>query len=410
MAQRTHWSGPAYQLLLALLILLLPVQFSVGLDIRIAPSDFVLVLLVLFGGVHIITSRADWSVWHLLLLATFSAALLHAAIRYGQVSRWALINKYVGLLLLLILYLVVVQYARSLPAIQRIAKLVTYSVFIQAAIALPLYFLGLAWEPLRVYRIQGLAADPNAYGGLIVVALALHWATVNTPGRLIPRRLAWAVTIVLLTNLLLCFSRSAWIGFLFVLCAVLLFRRRAWAHVIFPFLLGTVVVLVFFRSYFLDDIWPLIARPSQVSGRVVIISDAFEVFLQHPLFGSGLGSYMEEYGLQVHNTFFWTLAEMGVIGAVVFVGFVGAFVVRGYQAYRRAGDDYRGLMAGLLLGHIAMIGLSVGIEAFYQRSWWVVMALLNAGWVALVRRGGRSMQAASRDGGTGGDGVSAADA
>jgi O-antigen ligase len=386
-ADQRNWRGTIYQLLLGLLLLLLPVQFALGTEIRFAPSDVVLLLLVLFGGFRIATSRDDWSAWHLVLLAMFSASLLTSALRYGSVTRWALINKYVGLLVLLVLYLVIVQYARTPRAVWRIAQLVVWSVFLQGVFALPLYFIGLRYAPLHTYRIQALAADPNAYGGLVVLAIALHWATVNTPARLISRRLAWPVTLVLVLNLLLCFSRSAWIGFVFVVLSILIFRRRAWPHVAVPFALGVSLVLIFFRSYFITQIWPLIDRHEQVTARVVIIEDAMTTFVAHPIFGGGLGSYIDTYGYQIHNTFFWMLAEMGVVGATVFIIFVGIFALRGYRAYKAADEQYRGLMAGLLIAHLAMIGLSVGIEAFYQRSWWVVMALLNASWVLMVKRG-----------------------
>jgi putative inorganic carbon (HCO3(-)) transporter len=382
--EHTPWHGSAYRYILAFLILLLPVQIPTDFSFRFAPSDVFLLLLLLFGGVHMKTSKEDWNVWHLLLLVVFSGAILNSALRYGTVTQWAFVNKYLGLLLLFLLYLVVVQYARSLPAIWRIARLVVLSIVLQAAFALPLYFVGLTYEPLHVPRIQGLMADPNAYGGLIVMALALHWATVNTRGSIVPRRLAWPATLLLLANLLFCFSRSSWIGFLFVVLAILVFRRRAWAHVLAPIVGGVFVVLVFFRSYFAEEIWPLVARPDQVIGRVANLEKATNTFLAHPITGSGLGSFLEQYGVQVHNTLFWMLAEMGMIGATIFIGFVLMFALRGYRAYRTVEVEYRGLVAGLLIGHVAMIGLSLGIEAFYQRSWWVVMALLNACWVVLA--------------------------
>ena len=379
------WTGSFYHFLLVLLIILLPVQFATSFEIRLVPADFVLVLVVLVGGVRFVTSKDDWSIWHLILVVLFSASILNASLVFGVLSRWAVVNKYVGLLVLMLLYLVVVQYARSLPAVWRIARLVLISVTLQATVALPLYFVGLAYEPLHVYRIAALAADPNAYGGLIVLALSLHWATVNTSRRLMPRRLAWPVTLILLGNLLFCFSRSAWIGFAFVVAAILVLRRRAWPHIVLPLLAGVIVVLIFFRSYFAQEIWPYIARPAQIEGRFTILEDAVSSFVSHPVFGIGLGTYLATYGVQVHNTFFWLLAEMGMIGATAFLCFVAVFILRGFRAFRAADEEYRGLAAGLLIAHVAMVGLSLGIEAFYQRSWWVVMALLNACFVQLVR-------------------------
>ena len=382
--------------LLVLLVLLLPIQFVTNSSIRFAPADAVLIVLLLASVFVIATKRDDWSVWHLVLLGVFSASLLNAAFLYGTVTSWAIVNKYAGILLLLLLYLMVVQYAGSLRSIWRIAQVLVLGVVLQASVALPLYFAGLFYAPLHVARIQALAGDPNAYGGLLVVALALHWSTVYSPGRLVPRLLSWPVTLVLMGNLVFSFSRSGWIAYAFLVCAILVLRPRAWPHVVLPIVLGSMFVAVFMRGYFVNSILPLMLRPDQVSGRMTIIENAVHAFVQHPIFGGGLGSYLAEQDVQVHNSFFWMLADVGMVGALALVGLVGVLAVRGYKAYRAVGDDYRGLVIGLFISHLTMIGLSLGIEALYQRTWWVVMALLNACWVLTVRRAEATAKATAK--------------
>jgi len=382
--------------LLVLLVLMLPIQFVTTSSVRFAPADAVLIVLLLTSALLIATKRDDWSVWHLVLLGVFSASLLNAAFLYGTVTSWAILNKYAGILLLLLLYLMIVQYVRSLRSIWRIARLLVLGVVLQASVALPLYFAGLFYAPLHVARIQALAGDPNAYGGLLVVALALHWSTVYSPGRIVPRLLSWPVTLLLMGNLVFCFSRSGWIAYAFLVCAILVLRPKAWPHVVLPIVFGSVFVAVFMRGYFVNSILPLMLRPDQVSGRMTIIENAVHAFVQHPIFGGGLGSYLAQQDVQVHNSFFWMLADMGMVGALALVGLVGALAVRGYKAYRAVGDDYRGLVLGLFISHLAMIGLSLGIEALYQRTWWVVMALLNACWVLTVRRTEATAKAAAQ--------------
>jgi O-antigen ligase len=372
--------------LLVLLILLLPVQFLTGTDIRFAPSDVVLVLLVGISALWMSTKRDDWTVWHFALLAVFSASLLDSAFRYGSVTKWAVLNKYLGFLALLLLYLLIVQYARSLDAIWRVARLLLAAVALQAAVALPLYVIGVLWyPPLRVDRIAALLVDPNAFAGLLVLALALHWATVYSPRPLVPRRLAWPVTLVLMASLLFTFSRSGWIAFAFIVGALFVLRPVAWRHIVLPVVGGAAFVALFMQGYFLNSILPLMLRPDQAAGRVTIIKNAVSAFLEHPIFGGGLGSYLQEQSVQVHNSFFWMLADMGIIGALALAGLVTALAMRGYRAYRAADNDYQGLVLGLFISHLAMVGLSLGIEAMYQRSWWVVMALLNACWVLTVK-------------------------
>lgn len=375
----------AHRYLLAVLVFLLPVQLETSAGIRFALSDVVLLLVLILGITRMQTSRSDWSLWHLLLLPLLWFGAINTYLIYGFVSRWAMLNKFVGIVVLLLLYLVVVQYARSLEAVRHLAKLLLYSIILQAAIALPMYFVGLVYSPLRTARIAGFLIDPNAYGGLMVIGLCLHWSTVNTRCQLVGRTLTGATTALILLNLFFSFSRSSWIGLALVLVVAPLINRACWRHVVVPPAIGIAAVLIFFRSYFMHELLPLILRPDQIAGRLDIIHAAVASFLSHPVFGTGVGSFLHQHRVQVHNSFLWTLAELGVVGAVVFVGFVTWFVPRGLRAYRLAGPGYRELVAGLLMAHLAMIGFSLGIEAFYQRYWWVVMAMLSASYTASMR-------------------------
>src|SRR5207247_8110128 len=86
--------------------------------------------------------------------------------------------------------------------------------------------------------------------------------------------------------------------------------------------------------------------------------------------------FVEEHNQIVHNTALWFLAEFGLVGAIVFVGFVSGFLASAVATYRRVTPDRRPLLTGLVAAHLAMIGFSLGVEALYQRWWWLVMALL----------------------------------
>jgi len=70
--------------------------------------------------------------------------------------------------------------------------------------------------------------------------------------------------------------------------------------------------------------------------------------------------------------------EFGLVGFVIFTGFISWFGINGVLAYRRVEAPERALVAGLIAAHLAMIGFSLGIEASFQRSWWLVMGLLAA--------------------------------
>jgi O-antigen ligase len=129
------------------------------------------------------------------------------------------------------------------------------------------------------------------------------------------------------------------------------------------------------------------SRPKQVQGRFDLIHDALQAFAQHPIFGGGIGSFRLGEGEIAHNSAMWFLADFGIIGLIALLGFLGWFFVKAWHAYRFAPARERPLVLGLLLAHTAMFGLAMGIEAFYQRHWWLVLGLIASSYsLTLARR------------------------
>jgi uncharacterized membrane protein YbhN (UPF0104 family) len=109
---------------------------------------------------------------------------------------------------------------------------------------------------------------------------------------------------------------------------------------------------------------------------------AFEMWLQSPLWGGGLGSFIHgseaRFGstLTIHSTPVWLLAEFGLAGVAV-MGFA-AFVM-GRHFWRHRPLDSRNLSASLvLLG----FGLFAQLhEMLYQRTLWLFLGATLALWV-----------------------------
>jgi hypothetical protein len=62
----------------------------------------------------------------------------------------------------------------------------------------------------------------------------------------------------------------------------------------------------------------------------------------------------------------------------VFLGFLGWSFLSGLSVYVTAPPGARPYVHALLAANFGMIGLSMGIEAFYQRHWWLCFALIAA--------------------------------
>ena len=239
-------------------------------------------------------------------------------------------------------------------------------------------------------RVSGMYLDPNAFGGLVLVALLLQIGSYLGGRVAVPGVLGMAVTAALAAGLFLTLSRSAWIGFVFGFILISILRPRAWV-------IGSVLALVLIAGSYLwiasqrstkDEV--LLERQNTALQRIDQIRQALPMFAVSPIFGIGLGEFevrRDPAGLQViiHNTTVWILTELGLVGISIYIAFVAWFFRRGWVALRLGSEHAKPLVVGLLGAHAGMLGLSTGIEVLYQRHWWMVMALLASSAVVATR-------------------------
>jgi hypothetical protein len=100
------------------------------------------------------------------------------------------------------------------------------------------------------------------------------------------------------------------------------------------------------------------------------------LFVEHPLFGAGLGAYMNaqtQIGnpLVIHSTPLWLLAELGLTGFSVFVWF-------GWRVTRVTASSQNSESKALLLIVIGFCTMAAVHDMMYQRSIWLLAGALLA--------------------------------
>jgi O-antigen ligase len=155
-----------------------------------------------------------------------------------------------------------------------------------------------------------------------------------------------------------------------------------------PLLAGVVaapcLVLILGRR-FLPIFEELASRPKQVQERFDLIQQALQLFVRRPLLGGGLGSFRIAAGEVAHNSAMWFLADFGIAGLAAFGAFLAWFFAIAWFAYRFAPKNEQPIALALFLAHAAMVGVAMGIEAFYQRYWWLVLALIASSYTLTLR-------------------------
>jgi O-antigen ligase len=373
-------------------VALLPYQFEVGSGMNFAPADCLLIVALILAPGQLKYRKAAWSLWHIGILATFATGSLVAALRFGVLDRYELLNKDAGLLLPFLSYLAITSSIVDWHDLRRVLRVFTLSVVLQNTFSvggfLLAYFFGVE-NPFARYgglRLSGMLLDPNAYGGLLVAAFAICEGVSLGRAPLFKGPVLWFSRLTLGMGILFTFSRSAWIGLglsLLLLCAV---ETKAAARLVLGGLAGAAGLFLLMGNRFVPIFEEMASRPKQVQGRFDLIHAAIQAFVRHPMLGGGIGSFRRGEGEIAHNTAMWFLADFGIVGLAVLLGFVGWFFAKGWSAYRLAPPREKPLVLALLLAHTSMFGLAMGIEAFYQRHWWLVMGMIASSYSLVLGR------------------------
>ncbi|MCC6639224.1 O-antigen ligase family protein [Candidatus Falkowbacteria bacterium] len=123
--------------------------------------------------------------------------------------------------------------------------------------------------------------------------------------------------------------------------------------------------------------------------RLVLQELAIDFFMTHPLFGTGVGTfinnasqvsyYMVEFGgvIDSHSMFFKVLSETGVIGIVTFYTFIIGLVIYILKALSQARHThYAQLLATLTASTTAVFVFENFGTSYYQSQMWLPIGLL----------------------------------
>jgi putative inorganic carbon (hco3(-)) transporter len=361
---------------------LLPFQFQVATGVNFAPADCFMLLVLLLAAGQLKYRTPAWSIWHFGIPVVFAVGSLVAAVRFGELNQYELLNKDAGLLLPFLSYAAITSSVTNWDDLRRIMRVFTMSVVLQNILCvggfLAAYFFGVT-NPFTRYggqRLAGMLIDPNAYGGLLVAALVICEGASVGRAPLFKGPALWMCRLSLGMGILFTFSRSAWVGLslaLLLLCAI---ETRTAVRLILSAAFAAPCLLLVMGNRFIPVFEVMASRPKQVQGRFDLIHAAYQAFTSHPFLGGGIGSFRLGEGEIAHNSAMWFLADFGIVGLMVLLGFLGWFFAKSVVAYRLAPVTAQPLVLALGLAHTAMFGLAMGIEAFYQRHWWLVLALI----------------------------------
>lgn len=400
--------------------------FGISL-LRLGLSDVLLPVLLGYAVIFLrqpvrpLLLNSNWllqglPIWLGGLTLLLAAALLHGWIELGYVSRWALLNKFCGWIILLA-YLCLGAIVARLPLHRPAAlpfKLVLAGFLVTGlpplVTAVPgpegAYMFGRFWEG---GRLIGLLQNPNAYGLCAVVAIGILIPYVKQA------RTGWKIATVLVA-FLACYAALFLTGSRSAIFAgvLLLVLMPVPDGISLPRLSVTLasVAVVFAGLWFTFPIAQRATMFLALQGnekpqatthqqarlnfaynteqhRAFVFGSALEQFRASPIIGIGLGVYLErdrksyearlartdgqqEFNpVGIHNTGLWLLTEAGVIGFGAFAAF---FMLVAWRLLGSArGQGHAGTAQQMLFVLVGCGAASLGMDVLYLRPLWFLL-------------------------------------
>ncbi len=329
-----------------------------------------------------------------------------------------------------VLYFLAINAIRTPEALRRVLWVVVVAVGLLAAITIVQAAGGNLWASYggfalpdpsfaigqtEEFRASGPLGDPNYYGQVLVVGLALAMVFARRETGGVQRVVALGAAAFMGYAILLTYSRGTMLAAMVVLLAMAFMRYfRAWQVLTLIF----VVVAVFaavpsYAERFLSV--SSVASATQQTGsdpeadqstqsRATEMRAAANVFLDHPILGVGPGAfplYYQDYaqaiaGGQVHerergaerrgerpereahNMYLSQLAELGLTGALLFFFAIGVTWVSLVRARRRlfsfgrTGEAH--MATALLLALAGYLICSLLLTLAFERYFWLLLA------------------------------------
>jgi putative inorganic carbon (HCO3(-)) transporter len=242
---------------------------------------------------------------------------------------------------------------------------------------------------IRLLRLTATYFDPN-YFALYLMGPIILGLFVGLEGHMSRRyrTFVWMVVSLDLVVLLLTFSRGGWVTLLAFMVVFVLLRAKAPSRTVWLAMLVVILIAA-----------PLVAtvlvriNPASVSFRLSLQKLGVEVMTEHPLTGTGLGTFRQlpqnRFKQPSHSTYLQIGADAGIPALIAYLMLGLVVMLNAVRALRVARD---GPARAVLLGTVYALGClavqSALLDALIAKYLWIFIGLASA--AAAVARADRT--------------------
>ena len=207
-------------------------------------------------------------------------------------------------------------------------------------------------EGQKIIRSRGAERDPNIFGSNFIMPLILLVAFIGGAKTTKKKIILFIISGILIASVLLTYSRSVWVSVFIAAMIVMIYQKN------YSFLMYSIfaLVLVLFGSETVrnivfsvgDRVVDIFAGTSDDSSRfrLILLETAILIWLDSYTFGVGYQGFStafqkyhppQEVGgvYEPHNEYYKILAELGLIGFVVFIFLLWKIFKKGWDTVKK---------------------------------------------------------------------------
>jgi len=173
-------------------------------------------------------------------------------------------------------------------------------------------------DPAKGQRATGLSIDPNSYGGLLVLVLAVLFCQIISPKPLMRRWQLVALSLGPAAALMLTYGRGAQLGALVVVAFVATVKyRKIWLYLIPASVAGWLVLPENIKTRFLQG---FALQDQATVMRLDEYRNALDIIQRYPWFGVGFGNAPSVDLTTGASMIYLTIAErVGLLGLLAYL-------------------------------------------------------------------------------------------
>jgi hypothetical protein len=225
-------------------------------------------------------------------------------------------------------------------------------------------------DPDGLERAISTSVDPNAFGGMLALIVALAAAQLFAARPVLPRLPLAGMVGLMGVALLLTFSRAALFGVIFaaVYLATLRYRRLWWVMIGGGVLASALLVSLGIGEDFVQRVSEGVQFQDQAQQmRLAEYQNAINIIMRYPVFGIGFGQAPEIDLVAGVSSIYLAIAQrMGLTGLAAFLAIVGYWFLHTLDRLPHLDDERASWLLGVQAGLVAALAVGLADHYFFN--------------------------------------------